>query len=659
MTVSNSDSFVGSAQNSAGRRGKSRWGLMAGASVLGLGLAAAAAPQPGTAPPQPAAPISILPEQSVPQGEPVPPEPSIDVGDLVAPGVDRIGLVDTSVGGFSAQLWRGTDLELLKQVLPQLPRRLASPALRHLTKNLLLSPGAPPSVQIQSADAANAAPDSTGTGDETLSASQWLLETRVSTLAGLGDWADVNALLDLVPADQMTEGLLRYRTESNLVTNHVSDACAQTQAALNATPDTYWQKVQVFCQLDINQGNAASLGLALLREQRVEDPVFYWAVDVLGGGRPPLPAGFTRIEPLHFAMLRKAGAVLPANSADVQAKIADPATLGWLAALPLPEDAAIKGDKTPATVRRDRRRSLEEARIVLAERAVAVGTLGPETLRAVYRSVNIKDPPPPPLTQITAADARGRAFLFQSALAQSVAAARAEVIALALDLVRADRGEKGPNLTVMGPVYAEMLAEMEPGADLVWFSGVAARGLLAAGPADKAAMNKARIWLDLARNMARTSREASQIADGLWPIDRLLTGDGSPIPPQALRAWAAAFPPSTPAETIAASQELVLSLLTAVGEPVTSADWLPVMGGAVLANIGDLIMPHMWNGLALAAKDHRAGEVVALALVVLGEAGPAEAALPALQHVIESLRAAGRESDARAVAVETLLALGL
>ncbi len=615
-----------------------------------------AAPGAATAPS--AGPVSLLPEQTVPDGAAAPAEPSIDVGDLAAPGVDRIGLVDTTAGGFSAQLWRGTDLELLKQVMPRMPRRLPSPALRTLTKNLLLSPGTPPAVLTQ-VDAMNAAPPDAG---EALPASQWLLEIRVATLAGLGDWAEVQALLDLVPPTQMTDGLRRFKAEANLATNHVIDACALAQAALNTSPDAYWQKIQVFCQIDINQSSAASLGLALLREQRVDDPVFFWAADVLGGARTPVPASFTRLEPLHYAMLRKAGAALPDNLAAVQEKITDPATLGWLAGLALPAEVVVKGDKTPANVRRDRRRALEDARTLLAERAVGVGTLSPEGLRAVYRSVNIKDPAPPPLSQVTAEDVRGRALLFQSALAQTVPTARAEVIALALDLVRSDRGVKGPLLTVMGQAYAEMLGEMEPTADLVWFAGTAARALLAVGPADKTATTKGKAWLDLARNMGRSSREAGQIADSLWPIERLLTGTAATavqLPPQALRGWAAALPPATPAPDIASKREIVLSLLTAAGEPVTAADWLPVMGGSVRADGAAGLSPHIWNGLDLAAKAGRAGEATVLALAALDEDGLMRVSLPALQQVIASLRIAGRETDARALAVEALLVLGL
>ncbi len=69
--------------------------------------------------------------------------------------------------------------------------------------------------------------------------------------------------------------------------------------------------------------------------------------------------------------------------------------------------------------------------------------------------------------------------------------------------------------------------------------------------------------------------------------------------------------------------------------------------------------PHLWNGLSDAARTKRIGETAALALVALGEDGPGKTAIPSLQHVIESLRATGREADARALAIEAALVLGL
>jgi len=530
---------------------------------------------------------------------------------------------------------------------------VVSPAQRRLTQNLLLSPGIPPTALT-----------SGGENDTGLTASQWLLEMRVAALARTGDWPDVQAVLELAPADQLTEGLQRIKTEAALVTNHISAACAQTQAALNVTPDPYWQKVQVFCQMATEQSSAASLGLGLLREQKVDDPMFFWAVDVLGGGTPPLPATFTRLEPLHFAMLRKANAVMPANIAAVQSKVVDPATLAWLAVLPPPDPSADKSDKTPEKVKRERRRAMEEARILLAERAVATGTLDVAALREIYSNVDIKDPAPPPLTQITASDARGRALLFQSAQMQTVQLARAEVIALALDLVRADRGKDGPGLMVMGRIYAPLILEIEPSAEHVWFAGTAVRALLAAATtaqgADASAVGEgAKAWFDLARDMRRSSREAEHIAHDLWPLDKITAGVTEQISPDILRAWTTAQPVTLSATALAERRSLLLTLLTGLGENVSAAEWLMLMAGPAKQEDSQPLSAHLSNGMALAAKNRRVGEAVLLSLIALGEAGPAKTAPPTLQHVIESLRAIGRVGDARALAVEAALVSGL
>src|SRR4051812_7423121 len=69
-------------------------------------------------PVQTGGPVSILPD--VPQGEPQPAAdtPQIAVGDLAAPGIDRLGLVGADKGGFKPDLWQGTDPAFLMQMLP-------------------------------------------------------------------------------------------------------------------------------------------------------------------------------------------------------------------------------------------------------------------------------------------------------------------------------------------------------------------------------------------------------------------------------------------------------------------------------------------------------------------------------------------------------------
>jgi hypothetical protein len=177
--------------------------------------------------------------------------------------------------------------------------------------------------------------------------------------------------------------------------------------------------------------------------------------------------------------------------------------------------------------------------------------------------------------------------------------------------------------------------------------------------------------MDLARRTARTSAEAAVIADGLWPLDRLLDpGAKSTLPPGAMDAWAATVPDEAAARegaqfsgggptSAAQGREIYLNLFTAFGDPVGTADWLPVMHAQRAMDRGPSVAPHIWNGLTLAARDRRVGEAAALSLIALGDDGPAFAAPETLQKVISTLMAVGREQDARVLAAEAVLALGL
>ena len=596
--------------------------------------APAAASDPNAAPPPPVPDDALPPEESA--------APAISASSLEAPSTDRIGLIDAAGGGFAANMWRGTDLELLRRVLPQLPRRMDSLAQRRLARALLLSAAAPPA-------SSGAAPPVVGmdAGGPSAAAppAQWLLETRLIGLAAIGDWDDALALMDLVPADQMTDGLRKLRADASLITGKTNTACAEAQTALNATGDAYWQKVQIYCNFANNQASAASLGLSVLREQGVQDPLFFWTVDLLNGNRRLSPPNLGRPDPVHLMMLAKAGGPVP----DAIIQGGDPTTLAVVAGIAPPPDD--KNDKTPAAQKAERAKLAAESRVVIAERAVAAGTLDAERLRLLYRQMNIKDEAPPALATVSVATVRERVFLFQTALAQNVPAARAEVIARAIDLTRADRGRQGPDLITVGRLYAPLILEMSPSPDLIWFSGAAARALLAAGE-----LEKGREWLALARSMARTSIEAGQMADGLWPIDRLLNeGPHERIPPQALQAWRETVAQDRRSENLG----ILLNLLAAVGEPVTAADWLPAMDNAPAPPTMAVTPPRIVNGLKLAQHDKRVGETVVFALLALGEEGPSAVEPAALQEVIAALMSVGREHDARALAVEALLVQGL
>ncbi len=609
------------------------WRRLAAAAVLAASVMASAIAQ--DAAPKPEPPVSLLP---VPVAAPdAPAEPAIAVGELTAPGIDRIGLVDVSKGGFPAEVWAGTTLDALTRILPQLPRRMTSHAARQIAINLLLSPGTAPPV-----------PEHTDRPLPEDSPSSWLLETRVAALAALGAWNDALALLELVPADQMTEALMRLRADGLLVTNRVSAACGDAQNALKTSTESYWQKVQVFCQFTSGQASAAGLGLDVLREQRVDDPVFFWLAGLLAENRAPAPENVAALQPLHLAMLRKSGGAVPEGVLNTT----DPTTLGVLAALPMADQAPVPGDKTPAAVRRERLRLAVEARILMAERAVALGTLDPDVLRALYRQWDSKlDPNPPSLTKLTPEDVRGRALLYQSALVQTVPTARAEVIGRALEMARNDRGKTGPDLVTVGRVYTPMIADMPDGTEMQWFADAAARALFAAGEREPGMK-----WFDFLRNMTRNSSAAVMAFDCVLPLELMMApGAFGRLPDHALACWAHI---NDNPERVGAERDAALNLLTAVGYEADSADWLAQTNLFQSRPLAPALAPPLWNSLTAAARARRTGETAVLALIAIGEGNLAEVPALSLHQVIHSLVTSGREQDGRALAVEAALVQG-
>lgn len=616
--------------------GKVRLACIAAAAVmaaLGAGSAYSQDEEGAGAPaPQPQ-PLQLLPQQMAEPEATAVEGADIAVGHLEALSLDRIGLVDALSGGFPDVLWRDSDMETLRKILPQLPERVTSPAQRRLAKNLLLSSGAPPATLVEAFNSLEPAPNVSAP-----SGSQWLLETRASRLAAMGAWDDALAMIELVPAADMSEALRRLRADAYLVLNRTREACSETQAALSQESDVHWQKMQVFCRLVSGQNSAADLGLSLLREQQIDDALYFWAADLARGVSAEPPAAMGPPPPLILAMLRLAKATIP----DTFVRRGNATTFRVLAALPRTEEGELDDEM---------RQAAAEAKIVLAEQAVALGVMQADDLRALYRSLDADLSSEDPLDEVSPADVRARVRLFQTALAQTVPIARAEAIARAFEIARVDMGGTGPTLATLGTVYAPLLKGMRPSADMVWFAGSAVRGLLAAGEIDAA-----KEWLALARNMSRSSQEASQIADNLWPLERILAvGAKGRLPAGAMDAWAATVPEGAATQ----GREIVLNLLSAFGDPVSMDDWQAVLNGLRTMERGPAVAPHIWNGLTLSARDRRVGEAAAFALIALGDEGPAFAAPQTLAKIIETLMAIGREQDARALAVEAALALGL
>lgn len=597
-------------------------GLVLAALVPGEGFAQSTGPTqlvPSWMQAEGATPVEPRPaaEKALPKPEIKPPSPSaappreatrsasgpesIESHPLEEVDADAFGLLDASHGGLGAAMWQGTPREVVQRVLPRLPVHAPSHVLHDLTNRLLLSTAAQP----VSAGKEGTTP---------------LLPLRIERLLALGSLRPLQDMVAAMPVGSALDSVLRAKTESALIDGTVDAACADPGNKVRAPNDPFRQKYLVLCQAVAGEREAAYLGMDLLREQGHDDSVFHdiiWAM--LGSQKLALK---TLPDPslLHIAALTAAKQPFPRDVL----KSRSPAILRAIA------------NASTGTV---------ETRIEAAERAEAMGAFESEALRNIYRSIEFSDKEKADGKTSKGLDRgpRGRALLYQSALAETEPAAQAGAIVRAFEVAGS-----GLFLT-MARLYQPQVEALKPSPDVIAYAETLGRALFAVNRADLAGG-----WLAMAREAAPRSDDAARAANALWPLARLAQARGSaPLDPAVLAGWRAAQG-KMPPEKLAARTYALLNLLDAAGEPVSAMDWGDLLEENTVRT-AKLPAGAAWNALAQASAAGRVGETVLFAVATLAGQDPGTADPVTLFHVISALRRAGLEREARALAVEAML----
>lgn len=526
----------------------------------------------------------------------------IEVNPLREPSPDAIGVVDGGSDGLGSEMWRGTPRSVAERLLRGLPTTMPSPEMHDLARRLLLSVAEPP------------------TGPA--AAEGRFLRLRVAQLTALGEVPALNRLLELVPQQYEDEPLARARVDSLLLVRDFDAACSAIRDRITENVGSvYWAKALIFCQITAGETDRAALGLSLLREQNALDDSVFSALALKATGMDvalPRPKTLT---PLDLALLEITATRLTEDPLD-------PAT-GAVAF-----GAAQSAQVTP----RYRARA--------AEWACARGILPGAALAAAYRGFSF------PQDRIAAvrpqnengATPEARALLYQAASAETMPAARAEILRVALD--GADDRE---HYQAMVRALVPLVTTIEISPDLIWFAPTAGRALYAT-----AHYEQANAWLNLGRQQAIVNPQANAAVAALWPYSRLAGGPAL-ISEGDLRAWSA-LRQSGDGGDGHLSRGILSASLEALGEPDPlpwSAMSAPRQSGGLSPDSAKL------TALLEASAAKRAAETVLLALIVLGEGGPAESDRTALSAVLSALTRIGLGPDARALAIEAALANGV
>lgn len=584
-------------------------------------------PPPSGAPAAPAAPAPAAPGLSAPAAPAIPPpatstpsaplQPAggaasaIEVGKPPPVDTEAVGLADPATLGLPATLWNGSSRALIEQVIADVPAATVSRPARDLLRRLLVVAAPPP-----------AGPDA--------SPGQTLLGTRAAKLFQMGDIEDAAALAKLVPTRDWDEALARLQLDSAFAAYDNATACAMVHSQIARFGGPYWQKALIFCQLLNNEQSRAQLGLTILEEQKApDDPAFDRLYAKLSGDAKAKVEKLPEPTPLHLAMMRAAKLPLPASVAEAD----DPLILRIVATSP---------------------NASAELRLAAAERAEAYGALPTAALAQLYESLTFTpDQLANPLA-VAQSDRgpRGRAALYLAAKDMPVGAQRAELLQKSWRLAR----EHGTYPTTVR-VDLPLVLEMQPGADLMFFAPDATRALLFAGKFPEAQSWYREVKIEAASGNQLAANAQALLSPLFWladPDERKTN-----VPPLAARfaAWQKAQQ-SLDAANLARHTALLVTLLTSSGAQPDPALLDPLLAAKTKPEA--VTMPDMalWLGLGAAFEAGHVGETALFSLAILGP-NPAAAAPQTTALVLDALRAAALDPDARALAVETAILGGL
>lgn len=530
--------------------------------------------------------------------------PDIEVGELAIVAPDSGGMLEESMGGLGIDMWADTPRSTIVRLLPQLPARHASPALHDLARRLLLSTAVVPTAQPEDPQAS-------------------VMGLRVERLEAMGLVGAVVDMIALAPNRDSDPYLLRAAIDNRLLLGDHAEACEAAAGGRAVLPRLYWEQVTVFCQAMSGEAAAATLGANVLAESgELDDPAFFALAQALAGGVAVKLDKLDRPTPLHLAMATAAKVQLPSSILETDS----PLILRALA------------DNPAATPR---------VRLEAAERAALAGAIGPQLLAERYAALEFA--PDELANAISRADgkrsATERALLYQAAQRQDVPAARAAAVRKALQVGAAD----GMYL-LTARVYRPLLEAFEPGPDLAWFGGDAARALYVLGRPDLGDL-----WAETARRLG-TEADERRAVNLLWPMARL--ADEVPGWREAEHErWIVALKESAGQEWTWRAG-FAYDLLESFGEPVPDEHWSALMGAPsrATARVAD---PAYLRAFRLAAANDRRAEAALLAILLLGPSGVDGAAPDLVSEVIEGLTLVGLSSDARRLAIEAALAGGL
>jgi hypothetical protein len=586
----------------------------------------AAEDQSSQAPEQPGLPPAPTLREDVPAvANPAPVQgpggQGVEIGELTQVDAAAVGTLGVAQGGFSVDMWSGTDRHLIEILLPYVPAASTSATARDLTRRLLLTAASIPS----------AGPGAKPADVEESSVA--MLKARVDNLLAAGDLESGAALLGRISQQVQDDSLARERADTALLTGNMQVACAQGRDAARSTNDPYWLKLLAYCRVLSGDAGGANLALDLLRDSGETDPLFQKLFEALPpGGKPPAKMRSGVIKslanpaPLYLSMLRTINHEIPADAITNAA----PLVLRMIA--------------TAANASAD-------LRAEAAETAAAMGALPVADLVKAYGGEAFTDKEKS-AAKTNAADqaaAQPIGLWYQLAASEPDPKTRAELLRTVWTV-----GQKFGAYDMVAKANLDATKGLAVSTELIDYAADIARALLIAGDRDQALA-----WYNMARGAAANQNIAAvRTVLEMWPLVQLGdTGRSQTWSADVVDLWWRSQQVVSGEDRVSKAG-LLFAALDGLDYSITDTQWQRLLAPPLSTPGTNAPSLALMRDLATASKDRRVGETVMLALIALGK-DPLRSASPGvLNVVVRALTTVKLEPEARALALEIAVARG-
>ncbi len=514
--------------------------------------------------------------------------------------LSAVGSMGPDNGGFSPDMWKGSRRVVLDSLIPQLPIRHGSATLRGLQRRLLLSAGAVPKGRDRGPS---------------------LLALRLEKLSESGWLEDVVELARLVPNDLTDETLAKAQRDSLLLIGDDEAACQVVDQFAVKQPDLDWQKSAAYCAAVRGDSARFDISMSLLRERGLDDPQFEALVSELHFGERTKRRNVTVRDALDIALLRVTNRALP-GTGDNQATPREQRAL------------AASNNTKPST------------RLLAAVNAEASGALPTRKLRELMLGVGFTEPQRNDPTGYAdkAPPAMARTLFYQAAATAADPDSKARLMMEAFD-----DGHAREALPDVVRLHQSNLNSLQPAPSLRWFSPIALRAALLNGD-----FKRIRAWNGLLTSDAanrggdralaplvylagmRTGKYGANAIVNQWWLDQAADGDESRF---------------TRAGYLAA-------MYRALGLKVPDTLWRALLAAPPNAATVS-VSPGLRHAIDTASAGKRLGETVLLSLIAAGEKRAQDLDPDSLAVIVRGLHRVGLKAEARRLALEALLGLGL